>query len=113
MLPVEPPSIPPDCPFTPQAFELLAKLHEQPTIDFYLENQQQFQTYIEEPFQRVMRRVATQLSEPVRKVMSTEKRIFSRFTKKDPEQRAPGIFIGALSTRAPTGRSKMCSFRCG
>ncbi len=100
MLPVEPPSIPPDCPFTPQAFELLAKLHEQPTIDFYLENQQQFQTYIEEPFQRVMRRVATQLSEPVRKVMSTEKRIFSRFTKKDPEQEGAWDFYwGAFYPR--------------
>jgi hypothetical protein len=101
MLPAEPHFIHPDCPFTSQAFELLARLHNQPTISFYLENQQQFQTYIEEPFQRIMRRVATQLSEPVRNVMSTEKRIFSRFTKKDPDQAGAWDFYwGAFYPRS-------------
>jgi len=101
MLPDDSPYPHPECPFTLQAFDLLDRLHEQPTIDFYLENQQQFQTYIEEPFQRVMRLVAGRLSEPVRSIMSTDKRVFSRFTKKDPGQAGAWDFYwGAFYPRS-------------
>ncbi len=70
-------------PFTKRSFELLAQLHEEPTSRVYLARQEEFQVYIEQPFQRLLRKVALRLPETICRVMETEKRVFSRFVKND------------------------------
>jgi hypothetical protein len=89
------------CPFTRQTFDLLEQLHTELTTNFYLAHQDEFETHVVEPFQRVMRQVAGQLPEAIRRVMDTEKRIFSRFTKKDTDQElAWDFYWGAFYPRS-------------
>jgi hypothetical protein len=89
------------CPFSLRTFELLAQLHTEMTSSFYLTHQAEFELQVVAPFQRLMRLVASQLPEAIRRVMDTEKRIFSRFTKKDTEQESAWDFYwGAFYPRS-------------
>ncbi len=69
--------------FSAPAFALLAQLQEEPTQAFYLEHKENFKNLIEEPFQRLFHDVAANLPESIRRVMESERNLFSRFLKKD------------------------------
>lgn len=73
----------PDCPFSPRAFELLQKLQTNPKKTVYDAHKEEFKSLLEQPFQRLMRTVATQLPQPIRDVMETQKRIFGKILKND------------------------------
>jgi hypothetical protein len=70
-------------PFTSASFELLARIHANPTKQFYRSHKEEFKAHVEEPFQRVLCLVAESLPSQVRALMETEDRLFSRFLKND------------------------------
>lgn len=69
--------------FTEQTFDLLQALHAEPYRAFYLEHKEAFKTQLEEPFQQLMRDVATRLPAAITTLMETERRVFSRILKND------------------------------
>lgn len=73
----------PDAPFTHETFSLLERLHDNPTVDFYLANKDGFTQHVESPFKSIFMQVAERLPAPISSIMETEKRIFSRFPKND------------------------------
>jgi len=72
-----------DSTFSPRAFQLLEGIHAEPTKAFYQAHKDDFKVEVEEPFRRLMARVAAKLPAQMRDVMETEQRIFSRFLKND------------------------------
>ncbi len=72
-----------DAAFTSKTFELLAGIHESPTKAYYDAHKPDFQQYVEQPFQALMREVAVKLPQAVTDIMETEKRIFGRILKND------------------------------
>ena len=80
---IEPDRVATDGYFTIRTFDLLSKLHENPTKDFYLAHKEEFKTYLEGPFQQLFYDVAAQLPVPILKVMETKKRVFARIIKND------------------------------
>lgn len=69
--------------FTPKTFGLLAGLHESPTREFYSNNKDDFERYVEDPFQDLFSRVIAQLPPAITKLMETEKNLYSRIPKND------------------------------
>ncbi len=89
--PAEPPPEPgnggdgpsPESPFSDTTFDLLAGLHENPTRDYYQGHKEAFGEHIQEPFQRLFLRIASQLPGPIVEVMETQSRLFARILKND------------------------------
>lgn len=69
--------------FLAPGFDLLAQLQEEPTREFYLKHKESLQKFVEEPFQRLFHDVTAILPESIRRVMESEKNLFSRFLKND------------------------------
>lgn len=67
----------PECPFSVEAFDLLAQLHKKPTLGFYLAHEDEFKKYIEKPFQQLFRQVAAQLPDVITKHINMECEIFA------------------------------------
>lgn len=72
-----------DAAFQPAAFELLEGIHHEPTKTYYQAHKDEFKAEIEQPFQRLMARVAEKLPEQVREPMETQQGIFGRILKND------------------------------
>lgn len=72
-----------DSAFSERAFELLAGLHDNPTSQFYGDHKADFKQYVENPFQNLMFRVREKLLPPLKRVLETERGIFSRIIKND------------------------------
>jgi 5-methylcytosine-specific restriction enzyme B len=72
-----------DSTFSPRAFQILEGIHAEPTKAYYQAHRDDFKAEVEEPFRRLMARVAAKLPSQMRDVMETEQRIFSRFLKND------------------------------
>lgn len=51
----------PDCPFTPQTFELLEKFKNNSNEDLYLTHENEFKEYVEQPLQKIYKYVVAQL----------------------------------------------------
>jgi len=69
--------------FCETTFRLLASLKRTSTAAFYQEHKDSFVEFVEEPFQRILRQVATEFPPPILDLMETEKRLFGRFPKND------------------------------
>lgn len=72
-----------DSAFTARTFELMAGLTENPTKAFYHENRDDFASYLEEPFKRLLRSVPAMLTPHMLEALETERNIFSRILKND------------------------------
>jgi MoxR-like ATPase len=72
-----------DAPFTTRTFELLEGIHASPTKAYYHAHKEEFKQFIEEPFQRIFRRVAERLPPQGQALMETETHVFARFLKND------------------------------
>jgi|GEM_PF-1572286 len=72
-----------DAAFQSTAFELLEGIHRNPTKAYYQAHRDEFKTAVEEPFQRLMARVAAKLPAQVREAMETQQGVFARFLKND------------------------------
>ncbi|MBD2075479.1 AAA family ATPase [Phormidium sp. FACHB-592] len=71
------------CPFTAKTFELLAELNASPRKTTYLARRDDFKQQLEEPFQKLLRQVATQLPAAITEQMETERKLFARIPKND------------------------------
>ena len=69
--------------FSTISFDLLTELHKNPTQDFYRSKREDFKRYIEEPAQRVLKKVAANLPSPMLDLLETEKKIFGKIPKND------------------------------
>ena len=69
--------------FGPLAFELLAILRDDPTMDRYETIRDSVDEHIMRPFKRVFHAVAERLPPAMRETLETEKFLFSRFPKND------------------------------
>jgi len=65
------------------AFQLLEKLHENPTASFYKENVDAFRKNLEQPFKELMKLVAQKLPEPISATLETKKGTISKIQKND------------------------------
>lgn len=63
--------------FNHQTFELLKKLHDNQTKEFYEENKDEFKQYVENPFKTLFSYIASQLPLEITDLMETEKNLFS------------------------------------
>ena len=72
-----------DAAFTPEAFELLARLEAEPRRVVYDERREEFQKHVEEPVKGLLADVAKRLPESMLEVLETEKRTTSRIPKND------------------------------
>jgi hypothetical protein len=89
------------CPFTTESFELLERLHSEPTSQFYQANKVELQELVEGPFKRVFNAVAERLPDVILERMETKKNLFSRFLKNDFGQGGAWDFLWAAFY--PTG----------
>jgi 5-methylcytosine-specific restriction enzyme B len=71
------------CPFSEQAFKLLATLHADPKASVYKEQRESFQKYLIEPFKDLMLNVAQRLPASISDRMETQKNLFSNIKKND------------------------------
>jgi hypothetical protein len=69
--------------FNQEAFDLLEKLNENPTKDFYSAHKEEFKAQLEEPFKSLFLKVIEGLPSEIIDVMETEKGLFSRIPKND------------------------------
>jgi hypothetical protein len=69
--------------FTQTAFDLLADLHADPSLDTYMEHHEAFEEHLIEPFKRLFNAVATDLPAMMRAKLETESGLFSRIPKND------------------------------
>jgi len=69
--------------FSQETFDLLEKLHENPTKDCYAKYKEESKQYLEDPFQRLFLKVVESLPPEITDVMETEKALFSRIPKND------------------------------
>lgn len=69
--------------FSERTFELLEGLHETPTREFYQAHKEEIGATVEEPFQQLFKAIAELIPEPIRELMETERRLFSRIPKND------------------------------
>jgi hypothetical protein len=70
-------------PFTTESFELLHKLHTEPTAATYQKFKDGFRNSVENPVQALLRSVVGRLSAKVTACLETEKKIFARILKND------------------------------
>jgi hypothetical protein len=70
-------------PFSPETFDLLAGLHDDPTKTYYQEHREGIRDHVEEPFRRLVRNVAKRVRAPITGLMETEKDVFARILKHD------------------------------
>ena len=70
-------------PFPTKTFELLASLHKTPTQEVYRSRYDEFKEYVEEPVQRIMKRVAESLPQPMLDMLEVKKGVFGRIPKND------------------------------
>ncbi|MEZ0394538.1 MAG: DUF2461 family protein, partial [Desulfurococcaceae archaeon] len=76
-LPVPDPAIP------RQGFELLQGLAAEPTKAFYDAHLEEFNDHLLQPFRELLKGVADTLPQPMKEVLETEKRLFSKIPKND------------------------------
>jgi len=76
-------SITDDYIFTSECFDLLAKLHADPTAATYQDNKDKIKDNIEKPLQSLLKEVVTHLPAKIVSEMETEKKIFARMLKND------------------------------
>lgn len=69
--------------FSSTTFDLLEELHKNPTQEFYRSKREDFKEYVEEPVQRVLKRVAETLPPQMLDLLETEKKIFGKIAKND------------------------------
>ena len=69
--------------FGQEAFALLEGLHKAPTLAFYVAHKDEFEEFLETPFQRLFKKVALALKPATRALLETEKGLFSRIQKND------------------------------
>lgn len=78
-----PPPPPPSGAFSVEGFEFLKRLRATPTREFYLQEKEHLVALVEEPLQRLMRAVATQLRPPMPDALETGTNVFARVLKND------------------------------
>jgi hypothetical protein len=66
-----------------RTFELLAGISAESTAAHYQQRKADFKIFVEEPFQQLLRSVASELPDAVASAMETEKGVFARFLKND------------------------------
>jgi glutathione S-transferase len=87
-------------PFTVTTFAVLEDIYAAPTKRFYDSHKEDLKLYVQQPFQRVLRRVAKTLPSQIRSMMETEAHLFSRFLKNDYGRGGAWDFYwGAFYTR--------------
>jgi 5-methylcytosine-specific restriction protein B len=89
-------SLPDACPFTPQTFEMLAQLHEQPTYEFYTAQKDALKEHVMEPFKQLMMAVREELPRAIQDKMETERRIFAQILKQFAMQGCWTFYWGAF-----------------
>ena len=72
-----------DLAFSERTFELLSRLHETPTAQFYKEHKDQFKAHVEQPFKDLHKEIVNRLSPRITDVMETQKWVFSQIQKND------------------------------
>ena len=88
------------CPFTVTTFAVLEGIHADPSKRFYDSHKSDLRLHVQEPFQRVLRRVPQALPSAIRSLMETEDHLFSRFLKNDYGRGGAWDFYwGAFYTR--------------
>ncbi len=80
---IDEPDVNPDCPFSLQTFQLLAGLHEIPTMEFYSAHRDEFKAHVEDRFRGLLQSVCETLPAPITALMETEHRVFGRIPKND------------------------------
>jgi 5-methylcytosine-specific restriction protein B len=74
---------PENAPFSSRSFELLYNLYKNPSQEFYKSHLEEFKIHVEEPLQRIMKKVAANLPQPMLETIETEKKIFGKIPKND------------------------------
>ena len=88
------------CPFSSKTFDLLERLQQNPTREFYQKHREDFKKHVEEPFQELFRSVASSLNPLIQDLMETEKGLFARIVKNDfGRGEAWDFYWGALYPR--------------
>jgi hypothetical protein len=59
-------------PFSPETFDLLAGLHDDPTKTYYQEHREGIRDHVEEPFRRLVRNVAKRVRAPITGLMEID-----------------------------------------
>jgi 5-methylcytosine-specific restriction protein B len=72
-----------DAAFSPQAFDLLALLNDQPVKATYLDRKEEFHSQLEQPFKELLTEVASRLPAPMHARLEMEKKTTSRILKND------------------------------
>jgi 5-methylcytosine-specific restriction enzyme B len=67
----------------PQTFELLERLHADPTAAYYLAHKPEFEALVERPLQDLLRKAALDLPPQAQELLETERNLFSRIPKND------------------------------
>ncbi|MDZ8223452.1 hypothetical protein [Nostoc sp. ChiVER01] len=62
----------PECPFSLKSFDLLAQLKKHSSQDFYSKHEEDFKTYIQQPFQQLYQLTIAQLSGEIIKQLHTD-----------------------------------------
>lgn len=83
--------------FNIRAFKLLQMLQERPEVGVYLEHTGEFQKEVETPIKGILERVASSMKEETKRILETEKDLFSQIPKSDnPEGLANPFFGGSF-----------------
>jgi len=83
--------------FNIRAFKLLQMLQERPEVGVYLEHTGEFQKEVETPVKGILERVASSMKEETKRILETEKDLFSRIPKSEnPEGPANPFFGGSF-----------------
>lgn len=83
--------------FNIRAFKLLQMLQERPEVGIYLEHTGEFQKEVETPIKGILERVASSMKEETKRILETEKDLFSRIPKSEnPEGPANPFFGGSF-----------------
>jgi hypothetical protein len=72
-----------DHPFSEESFKLLAEINKNPRASIYKTKKDEFYQYLIDPFQKLMRQVASKLPESIGDRMETQKYLFSSIKKND------------------------------
>ncbi len=71
------------CPFHEMTFTLLEELHQNPKSELYSSKIEDFKKYVINPMRNLFQRVADELPYPIKDLMETRSKIFSRIPKND------------------------------
>lgn len=86
-------------PFSPAAFELLEQLHESPNSQFYQSRQQEFLSYVQNPFEQLLLEVSSALRPEIAEAMELDNPVFGRIAKNGGRGSAWDFYWGAFNPK--------------